>query len=411
MTQRAAAKLAYPRAPKEPRRNRGRVTSAVSVAAAASVATLGLATLVPGGTALANDFTADQNAFTQTNLISDLSNQGAQLQDPHLQNPWGLASSPTSPLWVSENNGTDVPGGPNVVTVYSGAVGGSAVSGPKLVVTIPGGRASTGDNSSPTGQVFNPTTAFTVTSAAGSGPATFIFDSEAGQITAWNPKADPTTNGRSTAQPEFASSTAVYKGLAEATGPFGPALYATNFHDGTVDVFDTNFQQVMPSSGLFGFSDPDIPAGFAPFGIQLAPSGNLLYVTYAKQNAAKHDDVAGKGLGIVDVFTTSGVLVSRFASGHPLDAPWGVAFAPPGFGPFGGDVLIGNFGDGRINVYTDLGQLVAHLTDPAGSPITIDGLWGLRFGNSSFGGPGSLIFSGGINGENDGLLGLLTPAG
>jgi uncharacterized protein (TIGR03118 family) len=350
------------------------------------------------------------NNFTQTNLISDQAGQ-AQFQDPHLVNAWGIATPPNGPLWVSNNNGTNVPGGLNVSTVYTGGVSGSPVTGPVLDVTIPGGRASTDDGSSPTGQVFNPTQDFTVTSSAGSGPAAFIFDSESGQISAWNPMADPIgAGGQSTAQLEFSSPTAVYKGLAEATGPNGPDLFATNFHDGTVDVFDSAFQQMTPNAGLFAFHDPTIPADFAPFGIEADPSGSFLFVTYAKQDAAKHDDVPGKGLGFVDVYTTSGALVGRFAAGHELNAPWGVTFAPAGFGPFGGDVLVGNFGNGRINVFTPFGQFVDQLRGQNGHPITIDGLWGLLFGNSTFGGPGSLIFSSGPDDQNHGLVGVLNPA-
>ncbi|MCL2394527.1 MAG: TIGR03118 family protein [Acidimicrobiaceae bacterium] len=377
-----------------------------AVAAATSAATLGLSA-VPAG---AVPFVFG-NEYTQTNLVSDLPGV-AQLQDPHLQNAWGLATPPNGPVWVSDNNGVN-PGSPeNVTTVYSGGVNGSPVSGPLLDVTIPGGRTSTGDSSSPTGQVWNPTSDFTVTSSSGSGPASFIFDSESGQISAWNSTADPIgAGGVSTATLESSSPTAVYKGLAEATGPNGPDLFATNFHDGTVDVFNGSFQPVSPSPGMFQFRDPAIPRGFAPFGIQAFP-GNvpLLYVTYALQDAAKHDSVARPGAGFIDVYTTSGQLVDHFARARKLNAPWGIAIAPTGFGPFAGDVIVGNFGDGRIDVFNPFGRFLGQMRDSTGQPITIDGLWGLLPGDTTVGGTGNLIFSAGPNDENDGLLGTLSPA-
>ncbi|MBO0728847.1 MAG: TIGR03118 family protein [Acidimicrobiaceae bacterium] len=380
------------------------------VATAASAATMGLVGVAPAGAVSAHEPGMD-NAFTRTNLVSNVTTLAAQLHDPHLANPWGVAAGPGGPLWVSDNNGVNAPGGRNVTTVYTGAVKGSPVS-PLLDVVIPGGRASTGDSSSPTGQVFNPTKGFTVTSSKGSGPADFIFDSESGQITAWNPTADPISpTGHSTAQLFFSSRTAVYKGLTEGRGPNGPDLFATNFHDGTVDVFNSKFQKMTPTHGLFSFHDPSIPPGFAPFGIKRPPNGlPLLFVTYAKQDAAKHDDVAAPGAGFVDVYTTSGFLLAHFARGGTLNAPWGIAFAPASFGPFGDDILIGNFGDGRINVFNLFGRFLGQLDNSMGQPITIDGLWALHFGNSAFGGNGSLIFTAGPNDENDGLLGVINPS-
>jgi len=385
--------------------------------AAASAATLGLAGIPAGAASPHSDLNHGfphhfiHAEFTQTNLVADLKSEGAKLTDPHLKNAWGLAASPGGPIWVANNNGVNVAGGRNVVTVYSGGVNGSPVTGPELDVLIPGGRASTGDSSSPTGQIFNSGTGFTVKSSNGSGPAAFILDSESGQITAWSPVADPISpTGHSTAQLEYSSPTAVYKGLAEAKGPNGPELFATNFHDGTVDVFNSNFKKVSP--GPFTFRDPFIPHGFAPFGIRAFPGGvPLLFVTYAKQDAAKHDSVAAPGAGFIDVYTTSGFLVDHFAAGGTLNAPWGIAFAHTGLGALAGDILVGNFGDGRINVFTLFGRFLGQLDNTMGKPITIDGLWGLRTGNSMFGGVHSLIFSSGPNDENDGLMGILTPAG
>lgn len=332
-------------------------------------------------------------SFQQTNLISNLSTVGAQIVDPELQNPWGLAFDSIS-LWASDNNG-------NVSTVYGIAPGGLSATPNELTVTIPGGRASTNDGSSPTGQVFNPTSGFVVTSPSGSGPAAFITDSESGQITGWNPAA-----GLNNAVLEFSSPTAVYKGLAIATGDLGTFLYAANFHDGTVDVFNSNFQLTqMPG----GFTDPSLPRNYAPFGIQ--DINNLIYVTYAQQDASAHDDVAGIGHGFIDVYTPDGFLVSRLASRGLLDSPWGLAIAPSTFGQFAGKLLVGNFGNGRINVFDPVtGRLLGQVKDTQGKPITIQDLWALEPGTATQGGTGTIIFSAGIDNQNDGLIGSINPA-
>jgi uncharacterized protein (TIGR03118 family) len=335
--------------------------------------------------------TMSHNEFVQTNLVSDRTDQGAQIVDSSLLNPWGLAFSATSPLWVANNNSGSA-------TLYSVAPGGTTVTKVPLTVALPGGRTSTGDGPSPTGQVFNPTTGFTLTTATASAPASFIFDSEAGQITGWS--------GKTGAVVEFSSPTAVYKGLAIATTNAGTFLYASNFHDGTVDVFNSSFQQVQV---LGNFSDPRIPANYAPFGIQ--EIDGLLYVTYAEQDAAKHDDVAGPGHGFIDIFTTDGLLVERLASRGTLNSPWGLTRAPAGFGPFAGDLLVGNFGDGRINVFGQFsGHFSGQLRNEQHRPITIDNLWGLDFGTASTGGTTTLLFSAGINDEADGLVGSINAA-
>jgi uncharacterized protein (TIGR03118 family) len=373
-------------------RTRGTVAVLAVGAMSAAVVT---ALAVPAG---ASSHGLAGNDFHQTNLVSDLPGQGAALVDPTLKNPWGLAASATSPLWVSDNNSGLAP-------LYSINAGGTSVTKLGLTVTVPGGRASTSDGSSPDGQVFNGTSGFVVTSAAGSGPAAFIFDSESGQITAWNPAADPISAGSSTATLEYSSPTAVYKGLAIAPTDQGTFLYAANFNSGTVDVFNSSFQ---PVSLLGSFSDPRMPDGYAPFGIQ--EINGLLYVTYAKQDAAKHDDVAGPGRGFVDIFTTNGLLVTRLASRGVLDAPWGLAQAPAGFGAFGGDLLIGNFGNGRISAFNPItGRFAGQLVNEQHQPITIDGLWGLRFGTANTGGTGTLLFSAGPNNQADGLLGSINP--
>ena len=339
------------------------------------------------------------NSYHQTNLISNRTDQGAQLVDSNLKNPWGLAFGPTNPLWVADNNAA-------VATVYTVNAGGTTATKDDLTVALPGGRASTGDEASPTGQVFNPGTGFVVGSTAESGPAKFIFSAEAGQISAWNPVADPVVNGKSTAQVVFSSETAVYKGLAIAATDEGTFLYASNFHDGTVDVFDSTFRQAQ---FLGKFLDPSIPATYAPFGIQAIDG--LIYVTYAEQNAQKHDDLAGAGHGFIDIFTTDGLLVKRLASRGTLNSPWGLARAPAGFGHFSGKLLVGNFGDGRINAFDQFsGNFAGQLHNEHGEPISIDGLWGLRFGTATTGGTTTMLFSAGINGENDGLVGSINTA-
>ncbi len=356
-----------------------------------------LAMAVPVAGASRSDPGNRHNEFHQTNLISSRTDQGAQLVDANLKNPWGLALGPGRPLWVADNNA-------GVATVYRINVGGTTVANAGLTVTLPGGRASTGDGPSPTGQVFNPTDDFTVTSNAGSGPAAFIFSSESGQITAWNQKADPVSAGMSTAQVEFSSPTAVYKGLALAHADGEAFLYATNFHDGTVDVFDQHFH---PAHLDGDFRDPNLPAGFAPFGIQ-AIDGRL-YVTYALQKMPDmHDDMAGPGNGFIDVYTPEGVLVRRLVSHGALNSPWGLAIAPEGFGRFAGKLLVGNFGDGRISAYgRQSGEFEGQLRDEQGQPITIDDLWGLIVGTSTTGGRQTLLFSAGINDEQDGLVGSI----
>ena len=322
------------------------------------------------------------NQYQQTNLISDIPGV-ARITDPNLVNPWGQAAGPTSPLWVADN-------GTNVSTLYTGGVDGSIPAIVPLVVSIPGGA--------PTGVVFNPTTDFVVHTQRGSAPANFIFDSEAGRITAWSNKVSGTT-----AQTKFVSRNAVYKGLALASVHRRNFLYAANFRAGRIDVFNARFKKVRLSGR---FQDAMIPAGFAPFDIQLLDG--RLYVSYAKQDAARHDDVAGPGNGFVDVFDTSGRLLRRLISRGDLNSPWGLALAPAMFG----DLLVGNFGDGTIHAYDPMtGALKGQLTNTDGNPIQINGLWALRFGNGTFASPDTLVFTAGIGDESHGLLGEISPAG
>jgi uncharacterized protein (TIGR03118 family) len=328
-------------------------------------------------------------AFTQRNLVSDIPGV-ARITDPHLVNPWGLAAGPATPLWAADN-------GADVSTLYSGAVRGAIPMIAPLVVAIPGGA--------PTGAVFNPTGGFVVGQGPARAAARFVFDSEAGQISGWTPQVPPATQ----AQAVVATPQAVYKGLALAvTRRRGALLYAADFHGARIDVFDEHFAPVHLRPGAF--TDGALPAGFAPFNVQ--ELRGRLYVTYARQDAEAKDDVAGAGLGYVDVFTPGGRLIRRLISQGALNAPWGMAIAPAGFGGLDGALLVGNFGDGAINAYdARTGAPLGALRNEDGNPIRIDGLWSLRFGNGVFGTPRTLAFSAGIADEGHGLLGTIVPAG
>jgi uncharacterized protein (TIGR03118 family) len=333
-------------------------------------------------------------SYRQVNLVSDVSGVAA-VTDPNLVNPWGLVHSPTSPWWISDN-------GTGVSTLYDGAGEPFPVGSP-LVVTIP--PPAGGSAASPTGVVFNGTSNFTVSAGARSAPALFIFAAEDGTISGWAPRVDlhnAILEVDNSANPTAASG-AVYKGLALGTANGADFLYATNFRAARIDVFDHAFKPVS----AFSFSDAAIPAGFAPFGI--ANIGNKLYVTYAEQNAAKHDDVSGPGNGFVDVYSSTGALLQRLVSHGVLNSPWGMALAPNGFGKFSRDLLVGNFGDGHINAYDPKnGELQGTLLDEDGKPIVIGGLWGLGFGNGANAGPThDLFFTAGIGAEGHGLFGDL----
>jgi uncharacterized protein (TIGR03118 family) len=344
--------------------------------------------LAAGQAALAGASGASGNGvYRQDNLVSDIDGV-ARITDTHLVNPWGLAEHKGSPLWVANNNS-------DTSTLYVGDQEGTplipAPPGPTpLVVTFPTG-------SNPSGQVDGTGTPgqFTVDGS----PALFIFSSESGHIFAWGLKSGTTAKTVAT------SDTAVYKGLARVDDGGQPKLYATNFHDGTVDVYDSNFK-LANKPGMF--VDPQIPAHYAPFGIQAI--GGWLYVTYAQQNDAKHDDVKGDGHGFVDVYKPDGTLVRRLITMGALNSPWGLVKTPEEFGRFSNDLLVGNFGDGKIHAY-DLatGALEGTLTNRDGNAIAINGLWGLIFGDKSAGTPNTLFFSAGIADETHGLLGSITP--
>jgi uncharacterized protein (TIGR03118 family) len=321
------------------------------------------------------------------NLVSDIAGV-ANFTDPNLVNPWGLAFGPTSPFWVA-NNGT------GTATLYNGAGVAQPASSP-LVVTIPSPTSPTGGT--PTGSVFNSTKSFAVTANGATGASVFLFATEDGTILGWNPTVSPT----SAVIAVNSSSTAVYKGLAIASSSLGDRLYATNFKAGVVEIYDSTFTLVKT------FTDPNVDPNFAPFGIQNI--NGEIFVTFALQLLPdKVNDQAGPGNGFVDVFDTDGNLLRRFASHGTLNSPWGLAMTPSGFGPFGGSILVGNFGDGRINVFDTSGNFQGQLIDQEGNPMTINRLWSLQFGNGSpNGGPANtLFFTAGIADESHGLFGLI----
>jgi uncharacterized protein (TIGR03118 family) len=319
------------------------------------------------------------NVYKKRNLVSDIDGV-ARITDPNLVNPWGLAFGPATPAWVSDN-------GADVSTLYSGGVRKSIPVTLPLVVGIPGGA--------PTGVVFNGTPGFKVNGTA----AHFIFDSEAGTITAWNAGTQ--------AVREAATPGAVYKGLAIASKGGATMLYAANFHTGKIDVFNDSFAPVTVPGG---FADPNLPAGFAPFNVQ--EIAGFLVVSFAKQDPNSSDELHGPGLGYVDVFDTQGHLVRRLVSQGALNAPWGLAVAPRHFGPFSGDLLVGNFGDGAINAYDPrTGAFRGTLENKDGNQIKVNGLWALRFGNGVIGTPQSLLFTAGIGDEAHGLFGEIVVRG
>jgi uncharacterized protein (TIGR03118 family) len=316
--------------------------------------------------------------YVQENLVSDQPGV-AQLRDTQLVNAWGMSRGPNTPVWVSDN-------GADVTTLYNGAVGNPESPVNKvLTVSIPGGA--------PTGQVFNDTSAFLLPGTTT--PARFIFAGEDGDLSAWAGGPTATLVGHTDG--------AVYKGLALDHSPSGPMLLAANFHDNRIDVFDGTFAPVHDPTL---FSDPTLPAGYAPFNV--AEIRGQIFVTYAMQDADRHDDVAGPAHGFVDVYTTSGAFVKRFATHGVLNSPWGMTIAPASFGQFSGDLLIGNFGDGRIHAFDpNTGEVLGILRGTSGGPLVIDGLWALMVGDAAAGGPNSVWFSAGPDAESHGLLGVL----
>jgi uncharacterized protein (TIGR03118 family) len=324
--------------------------------------------------------------YAQVNLASDVPGL-ARITDSSLVNPWGITFSPTGPFWFADN-------GSGAAALLDGR--GQPLS---LLVNL----ASTGlADGTPTGTVFNGGPGFRVSENGVSAPSRFLFASEDGTISGWTAVLDWT---HAIVAVDNSSSGAVYKGLALATDPAGNSLlYAADFGRGTIDVFDQNFQPVVRGGA---FQDPNIPEGFAPFNIRLID--NLLFVTYAQHEEDGVDDLPGAGHGFIDVYDTDGNLVRRLASQGPLNSPWGLALAPAGFGPFGGDLLVGNNGDGHINAYDpQSGAFLGTLAKDDGSPLTIPNLWALTSGNGHLAGAAdTLFFTAGVDNERHGLFGAI----
>lgn len=329
---------------------------------------------------------SEESQFNRVDLISDQAGT-TPLFDANVQNAWGLAFGPDTPLWVA-NNGT------GVATVYADGTNGATPTKVNRTVTIPGG--------SPTGVVFNNTDKFVVKTPDGKGgPAQFIFASETGDITAWNPNTSTPTTAITVAHVDGA----VYKGITLFHWHDKVFLLAANFHQNRIDVFDEHFKLQPELSERF--QDPNLPEGFAPFNVKVL--GDKLFITFAKQLPPDNvDDEAGPGNGFVDTFTGDGGL-ERVASGGTLNSPWGLAIAPASFGEFAGALLVGNFGDGHINAFRD-GEFLGQLRDENDEPIVIDGLWSLLPGTATTGGTGTLWFSAGPDDETHGLVGQILPA-
>jgi uncharacterized protein (TIGR03118 family) len=332
-----------------------------------------------------------QQHYMQTNLVSDIAGMAA-VTDPNLVNPWGMSRSSGSPWWVSDN-------GTGRTTLYAGTGTPAA-----LVVTIPTGDASASPTGTPTGQVFNGTTDFQLTAG---NPAKFIFVTEDGTISGWNPAVQPAT----AVIKVNTKSASVFKGLTvaglpTASGGTANFLYVADFRRARVAVYDTNFHRV--SMGEDAFQDESIPHGFAPFNVQNI--GGNIYVSFAQQDSAKHDEIDGAGLGYVDVFSTTGRLLHRLQHGSWLNAPWGMTQAPSDFGAYSHDILVGQFGSGWIDVFDPVtGQFKGTLNDASNHPIAIDGLWDIAFGSGGTSGPATtLFFAAGLNHEADGLFGTIT---
>jgi uncharacterized protein (TIGR03118 family) len=329
------------------------------------------------------------NLYLETDLVSDLPGLAAHT-DTNLVNPWGIAISGSSPFWIADNHS-------GYSTVYT------TDGTPQPLIVGVQGPDGTNSLGAPTGVIFNSTTNFQLTTGA---VAKFIFATEDGTLAAWAAGASATVvANRST-------NDSIYKGLALGHWNGTDYLYAADFHNGAVDVFDAQFHLVSVPGG---FIDAGIPAGFAPFNVQ--NFGGLLYVTYAKQDEEGEDDVSGPGNGYINIFTTGGQFVKRFASNGVLNSPWGLTVAPQGFGAWSGALLVGNFGDGRINAFNPVsGASLGVLDDPFSQPIKVPGLWALQFGNGSKGGDtNKLYFTAGIPGdgglEDHGLFGSLALAG
>jgi uncharacterized protein (TIGR03118 family) len=354
------------------------------------------------GTGSANLTVTAATAFSLTKLVADAPGGTGVNVDANLVNPWGISiPSGNFPAWVANNHS-------QTSTLYDGDGKAQPKAAPLIVQFAAGAGGTTFD---PTGIVFNGGTDFTVTSAGISGVAKFIFDGEGGMIAGWSPAVDLTH--AVTMYTDAAG--AVYKGLAIAQNNGKSFLYATDFHNGKVDVFNAAFVKQATSATAFTFADPAIPAGYAPFGIQAIPGSGVagatqIFVTYAQQQAPdNHDNANGAGLGYVDIFDTNGKLIKQLVAKGALNAPWGIALAPADFGTLSKMLLIGNFGDGKINAFDPAsGAFMGSVNDSTGAAIATPGLWGLAFGNDADNQPhNTLFFAAGPNDEANGSYGRI----
>jgi uncharacterized protein (TIGR03118 family) len=344
------------------------------------------AVLVAGPLLVAPTASAQSDAdttFATVPLVSDVAGRAPQT-DPQVANSWGITLGPTTPLWV--NNQVS-----GVSMLFSG--GASGVSKVRTV-SVPNGNI--------TGIAFNDTTDFPVTGSGGTQPARFLFANLAGQISGWSPTATPEG-----AMVRADVPGAVYTGLALWRTPLGNFILAADFRGGKIDVFDGQFRKVTLPDRFF--SDPEIPRGFTPYNVFTV--GSDVYVTYAMPGP-DGPAVVGPGLGFLDRYTDFGRQRERLLTRGVLNAPWGLAIAPNGFGQFAGDLLVGNFGDGRITALDPRGDHVeGQLRGTDGRPLSIDGLWGILPGTQTTGGTDSLWFAAGPDKETHGLVGLIRPAG
>jgi uncharacterized protein (TIGR03118 family) len=372
-------------------------SAAVLAAAAGLVAAAPAAAFASAGYHGHHTFRHHGHGLTlnQVNLASDIPGL-APVTDPDLINPWGVSATSTSPLWIS-NQGT------NSSTLYTLTPGSdTAVKTATVRVTMADSTLG------PSGQVANTGTGFTESNGTTSAPAAFIFATLDGHIEAWNPTVDPLIGN---AQDKVTVAGAAYTGLAIASTPGGDELFAANFAGGEVDVFNSSFQQVALAP--WQFTDPRLPAGYAAFNTQ-ALDGRI-FVTYDIPDPTTGLEGTAVGNGIVDEYSTDGRLLARVATGGKLSAPWGLAIAPASWGRFAGALLVGNFGDGRITVFPRLRHGFSPI--PAGQVrvagtgqlFAEPGLWALQVGTATVGGTDAVWFTAGINGETDGLLGVLRP--
>lgn len=343
---------------------------------------------------------ASTGPYTSTSLVADVAGTSALTVDTRLANPWGIVFAPNAPVWIANN-------GSSTSTLYDGSGNPQPAASP-LVVTF---TANAGHAFAPTGVVANATNDFVVSAGGVSGAASFIYVGEGGTVAGWSSAVNPNAAVTVYADTQGAE----YTGAALAASAGKNYLYAADFHNNKIDVFNGAFVKQTPSTTQFGFTDPDLPAGYAPFGIQAIANGTggatQIYVAYAQQKAPDNSfSNIGAGLGLVNVFDVNGVLLTHLiASGGALNAPWGIALAPADFGPLSKDLLVGNLGDGRINAFDpSTGKLIGAISDSHSNPIAVPGLWGIAFGNDSVDQPhNTLFFAAGTNDGSNGEYGRI----